>query len=204
MLFVEPLGFVNHAPDRARNTAVRIERHIDHKEPTPPELLAKYAGQANRGFRTHDDKRIECNGCPVHDFCSGVDEIADIRFTTSKENASFLTSGSLAIENPILTSARLIIKYNPEVGSKIFLIVVDEGAICRLCVDGTIHKPCGRSHKHRFGTPECPRQNLDRFVEDRPDLSGRKVAELFAEFCTLSVITHRGIFTPPAEEEGAT
>ena len=103
-------------------------------------------------------------------------------------------------DSPILSlDAVLEIHYNPDVGSKVFIIVsrTAGGPICRLCVDGTAHHPHGRSHKHRLGSADCPKQNLRTHVEDRADLSGKSIEELFGIFCKLASITHDGKFSPP-------
>ncbi len=74
------------------------------------------------------------------------------------------------------------------------------GRICRLDVDGTAHRPAGRSHKHSVQSERCSDRNLPDGVIDRADLSGRSLAELFAVFCEMAQITHLGTFEPPAEE----
>ena len=127
--------------------------------------------------------------------------VADIQFAPRPQHPSVLCAGPLAIENPLNLDAALEIHYNPDVGSKVFTIISRSagGPICRLCVDGTAHHPHGRSHKHRLGSPECPRQNLRTYVEDRPDLSGKSIEELFGIFCQLASITHEGGFAPPED-----
>ncbi len=133
-------------------------------------------------FLNTEDKRIEAN----------------VTFTQRPQHPSILASGSLKIDNPLRIDATLEIHYNPDADSKVFSIVVaDVGPVCRLCVDNTPHRQLGRSHKHRLGTPECPKQNLRDHVEDRPDLAGRGVEELFQTFCELARIQHIGTFTAP-------
>jgi len=127
---------------------------------------------------------------------------ADISFFPRPQHPSTLMAGPLPIQNAVDVDAFLEIHYHPKVGSKVFTIVSRSagGPICRLCVDGVEHKPHGRSHKHRLGSPVCPRENLKSHIETREDLSGKDISELFRIFCTLANITHAGQFTPPNEQ----
>jgi hypothetical protein len=75
------------------------------------------------------------------------------------------------------------------------------GPICRLDVDGAAHRPAGRSHKHSLVTERCPDWNLRDGVEDRPDLAGRPLAEVFAIFCAMAGIVHEGVFDLPPEAQ---
>ena len=87
-------------------------------------------------------------------------------------------------------------------GSKTFNVVfIGLGPICRLDVDGTAHRPAGRSHKHALATPRCPDQNL-RQVTDRPDLSGSSLRAVFEAFCAMAQIEHLGAFEEPAGPGG--
>ncbi len=102
------------------------------------------------------------------------------------------------IENDSAVALRLNINYNPEVGSKTFNVTAGGvGPICRLDVDGPAHRPAGRSHKHSLQTDRCPERNLPDNVDDRADLAGKTIAELFAIFCQMADITHQGTFFPP-------
>lgn len=93
---------------------------------------------------------------------------------------------------------RLNINFNPEVGSKTFNVTAaGVGPICRLDVDGPAHRPVGRSHKHSLQTDRCPERNLPDNVDDRADLAGKTLSELFAIFCEMADITHEGTFFPP-------
>lgn len=90
--------------------------------------------------------------------------------------------------------------YNPEIGSKTCNVYVPGfGPICRLDVDGPTHRPAGRSHKHSLQGPRCPERNLPDAVIDRPDLAGRSFREVFAAFCAMANIVHKGELLIPDE-----
>ncbi len=64
-------------------------------------------------------------------------------------------------------------------------------------------RPIGRSHKHALQSERCPDRNLPDGVADRSELAGKSVRELFAEFCQMAQITHRGTLEAPDEETRA-
>jgi hypothetical protein len=123
----------------------------------------------------------------------------DIRLIKRKPRRSTLAAEGIKIQNGIGVDARLDIHYNPDVGSKVFTVIVPpDGPICRLCVDGKEHKPFGRSHKHSLQTEECPLKNLKLNIVAMPDLSGKNVEELFLKFCEMARIRFEGKFRPLA------
>lgn len=122
----------------------------------------------------------------------------DIRFANRRATHPAIVAEGIAIENTGGVDLRLNITFNPEVGSKSFNVhAVGVGPICRLDVDGTAHRPCGRSHKHSLQTDRCPDRNLPDSVVDRSDLSGQSVRALFGVFCELGNIEHEGDFHAP-------
>jgi hypothetical protein len=129
---------------------------------------------------------------------------SDIRFVRSKATSPFVIAENIRIVNDHGLDARLSIRYNPQVGSKTFNVHVPGlGPICRLDVDGPPHRPAGRSHKHALQSERCPDRNLPDGVADRSELAGKSVRELFAEFCRMAQITHRGTLEAPDEETRA-
>jgi len=123
-----------------------------------------------------------------------------IAFTTKPNHESYLTSGRLPVVCGLAIDCYLEIQINLDSNAKSFTLVSKgEGPICRLCVDGDPHYPCGRSHKHRLSTPECPKQNLPNDVEDLPHLAGKGIHELFESFCKMTRICHAGSFAPPLD-----
>lgn len=124
----------------------------------------------------------------------------DIRFAQRQATAPALVAENVVIENDAGVELRLNINLNPKVGSKTFNVVVQGlGPICRLDVDGTVHRPAGRSHKHSLQTERCPDRNLSDGVVDRAELSGKSVAELFDVFCQMAQISHQGQLIVPKE-----
>jgi hypothetical protein len=124
--------------------------------------------------------------------------LQDIRFSRRQATAPAVTADGIPIENSAGIDARLNITYNPEVGSKTFNVhVVGVGPICRVDVDGPAHRPAGRSHKHALRNDRCLDRNLPDEVHDRPDLSGKKLVELFEIFCQMAHIEHAGTFEAP-------
>jgi hypothetical protein len=104
------------------------------------------------------------------------------------------------IENTAGYALRLMIRYNPEVGSKTFSVDArGVGPICRLDVDGSNHPGAGRQHKHALRTERCPDRNLPDGVEPRPELAGQSVRKCFEEFCRLGLIVHEGRLIAPDE-----
>lgn len=122
----------------------------------------------------------------------------DIKFSVRKQGATAQEAADLVIENSAGLDARLTITVNPKVGSKVFNVhIKGVGPVCRLCVDGMSHRPAGRSHKHSLRTPECPDHNLPLEVQERQDLSGKPLRELFQIFCQMAQIKHDGVLVEP-------
>lgn len=122
----------------------------------------------------------------------------DVRLTARRQTHPALVAENVVVENSTGISLRLNISHNPEVGSKTFNVTAaGVGPICRLDVDGPAHWPAGRSHKHSLQTERCPDRNLPDNVDDRADLAGKPLAELFALFCEMAQISHEGTFFPP-------
>ncbi len=125
----------------------------------------------------------------------------DIRFSRRQATQPAIVAEGIVIENDQDVQLRLNITYNPIAGAKAFNVHVPGiGPICRLDVDGTAHRPAGRSHKHSLQSGRCADRNLPEGVIDRSDLSGRSLAELFSVFCEMAQIVHVGAFESPAEE----
>ena len=122
----------------------------------------------------------------------------DIRFSKRQATAPAVAAEGIAITNAGSVELRLNITFNAEVGSKTFNVhVPGVGPICRLDVDGTPHRPAGRSHKHALQSERCPDRNLPDGVVDRADLSGKSVRELFDVFCAIGNIEYIGAFESP-------
>ena len=118
----------------------------------------------------------------------------DIVLQRSKDTSPLL-SIVVPIENSAGVNATLRLELNEKTGTKTINVVVSGvGAICRLEVDGRPHKDYSGSHKHSLKLPDCthPSINLGRQLEERSDLSGKDIKEVFTDFCKKANITHRG------------
>lgn len=122
--------------------------------------------------------------------------VRDVTLKRKKEGSVVYASGAVPIEADCSAVANLYVEYNDATESKtVNVMIVGVGPICRLDVDGKIHRPAGRSHKHSLRTPECPSDNLPLAVIDRTDLSGQSLQRVFAEFCAMAHIEHDGTIT---------
>lgn len=70
------------------------------------------------------------------------------------------------------------------------------GPVCRVDVNGTIHRAAGRTHKHELRDPQDPEANLPE-AYPRPDLVGRSAREVWEILCAQANINHIGKFTDP-------
>jgi hypothetical protein len=173
---------VNNGPFRTHPVTLTVGADF---VPFNPQLWGEQRLNRNEfnDLRDLDAKRIDAN----------------IIFSPRKQHPSILSAEGIVIVNEVGVDAVLEIHYNPESDSKVFSVMVPSagGQICRLCVDGNPHPPCGRSHKHSLGTPECPKQNLKSEVVDLPALAGKPIDELFEEFCRMAKIQFNGEFNAP-------
>jgi len=118
---------------------------------------------------------------------------ADIVLRSKRDRNGVYMSGPIPIELDYAVKADVYIELNTETGAKTINVrVAGIGPICRLEVDGRVHRPAGRSHKHAIKTPECPAKNLPVDVLDRPDLAGSPLSGVFAEFCRMAHIEYVG------------
>ena len=119
--------------------------------------------------------------------------VGDIVLKRKKEGSTVLVSVVVPIEVDSAVVANLYVEFNEATEAKtVNVAIVGTGPVCRLDVDGKVHKPAGRSHKHSLVTPECPSDNIPRNVLDRSDLSGMSLEQVFAEFCEMAHIDHIG------------
>jgi len=70
------------------------------------------------------------------------------------------------------------------------------GPICRVDVNGSIHKNCGRTHKHSLQREIDPRRNLPDAIA-RPELSGLTARQVWQVICEEAGIKHLGEFMDP-------
>ena len=117
----------------------------------------------------------------------------DILLSRIATRGPYLESEKTLIVNSHEVEAFAIVRWNKETDSKtVNVFVSGVGPICRLDVDGRVHAPAGRHHKHSLRTPSCPEGNLGRDIQPRDDLAGRTIQQVFTEFCRIAGIIHRG------------
>lgn len=121
----------------------------------------------------------------------------DIRLIQTRPTAPLWTAEGVRIENALGFDAKLNVTFNPRTGGKTFNVSVRGiGPICRLDIDGHLHPPAGRTHKHGLRTPGCPDRNLPH-ADPRPELTGASLEEAFVAFCAMASIRHEGRFLGP-------
>ncbi len=89
--------------------------------------------------------------------------------------------------------------YKPILSSVTFNFVVHSvGPICRIDVNGTLHKEAGRTHKHELQKPDDsqPQNNLPYAIA-RLDLNDKTPYQVWRIFCKQANIIHKGKFVEP-------
>src|SRR5689334_20990081 len=85
----------------------------------------------------------------------------DIQFLPNRATDPNLTFKDLPVENALGYILRCNGTYKPDIPSVTFnFFIPDIGPICRIDVNGPVHKPVGRTHKHSLKKDEDPRKNL--------------------------------------------
>lgn len=124
----------------------------------------------------------------------------DIVFTPSRTNSNTLSFEGIQVHNSLGVVLLLNGSYTPNIPSVKFNFSVRSagGPICRVCVNGTVHKPVGRTHKHDLRTDACPRKQLPHATA-RPDLDIDKQTprEIWETICREAGIVHEGKFVDP-------
>lgn len=123
-------------------------------------------------------------------------------FAVKKDSGSSnLVFDNIKVENSLNYELFLNATYKPDIPSVTFnFIIKNVGPICRVCVNGMIHKNVGRTHKHDLQNDSDPRNNLPEAIA-RNDLSGRKPSEIWQIICVQANIVHNGSLIFPLTEE---
>jgi hypothetical protein len=122
----------------------------------------------------------------------------DIALSPPMAGAAYLESEKIPILNSEDVPAFVVVRWNPQTDSKTVNVAVrGVGPICRLDVDGRIHEPAGRHHKHSLRSAACPEENLKRDLQRRDDLAGATIQQVFAEFCRIAGVEHVGTLKVP-------
>lgn len=125
-----------------------------------------------------------------------------IKLSQKQATQPLLTADRIPIQNSQGVTVWMNINFNPETGAKgVNVTLVGEGPICRLDVDGSCHGDAGRSHKHSVQDDASVRRSLRDGVVPRADLSGKRLSEVFEDFCAAASIVHNGSFEDPDGEE---
>jgi hypothetical protein len=121
----------------------------------------------------------------------------DILFLEGPDSRPNRVFSNVQIENSLGVDVRLNGTYKPGVPALSLNVTVrGVGPICRLEVNGTVHGPAGRTHKHDLRTERCPRRNLPH-AEPREDLTELSPAEVWEVLCREANIVHLGRFVDP-------
>jgi len=121
----------------------------------------------------------------------------EIRFSAQPGMGPNLVFEQVKVENTLGYEVHLNGTFKPQIPSVTYNFVLKGvGPICRIDVNGTIHKEAGRTHKHDLRRESDPRNNLPTAVA-RPDLEGRSAREIWTILCEQANITHNAEFHNP-------
>lgn len=125
---------------------------------------------------------------------------SDIVYIEDSSEFPLFRFQGVQIENSLGLKLLLNGTYRPTINSIVFNFSVNGiGAICRLCVNGAIHKDVGRTHKHDLREEDDPRINLPTAIR-REDLTGLTLEEVWTILCKQANITHNGSLKYPRIE----
>lgn len=124
----------------------------------------------------------------------------DIRFSPSRPNSRTLTFDQVKVHNNLGVDLLVNGSFVPDIPSIKFnfRVLAEGGAICRVEVNGVVHKPVGRTHKHALQDESCPRKNIPHAVA-RPDLDLDSLTprQIWEKVCREANIIHEGDFIDP-------
>ena len=121
----------------------------------------------------------------------------DIRFVVSQATSPNLTFSGITLQNTAGWIVRLNGTYKPDIPSLTFnFSIPDIGAICRVDINGPIHKPVGRTHKHSLKKDDDPSKNLPT-PDAAPDFENLTPTQAWALLCERAHILHGGVFFDP-------
>jgi len=121
----------------------------------------------------------------------------DIEFVANRATDPNLTFKDVPVENSLGYILRCNGTYKPGIPSVSFnFFIPDIGPICRIDVNGPIHKPVGRTHKHSLKKDDDPRKNLPT-PDAAPDFEGKTPRQIWELLCSSANIIHAGKFVDP-------
>jgi hypothetical protein len=118
----------------------------------------------------------------------------DILFLRTIGSGPNLVFDNVRIENTENFEVVLNGTLKPNIPSLTFNFVLrGVGPICRLDVNGTIHDPVGRTHKHKLINESDPRKNLPTaFKRSDIDSTNFDVKKVWSQLCAQANIQHDG------------
>jgi hypothetical protein len=119
---------------------------------------------------------------------------SDILFLKTNSSGPNLVFENVVVENTDDLEVVLNGTYRPNLPSLTFNFVVSGiGPVCRLDVNGTIHDPVGRTHKHELIKESDPRKNLPTaFKRDDIDSVNLEINTVWNQLCIQANIEHTG------------
>jgi hypothetical protein len=123
---------------------------------------------------------------------------ADIQFRpTKKFGDGWLFVEDMPVGNQLNYDLFLDGRYNSITKTLIFNFKIrGVGPICRMEVNGKIHRDAGRTHKHDLIHESDSRKNLPN-AQHRPDLENKTPREVWEILCRQAKIEHTGNFVDP-------
>jgi hypothetical protein len=124
----------------------------------------------------------------------------DIEFRQVRGAAPNLVFDQVPIHNTLGWDVILNGTYKPHIPSVTFNFYLrGAGPICRLCVNGVVHRDVGRTHKHELIKDEDSRLNLPTAFRRAGDFDMHRqtVDSIWRQLCTEASIVHSGAIIYP-------
>jgi hypothetical protein len=123
----------------------------------------------------------------------------NIEFRPTRGVSPNLVFEQVSVHNGLGWDVILNGTYKPDIPSVTFNFYLrGTGPICRLCVNGVVHREAGRTHKHDLRKDDDPRLNLPTAIA-RPDIDigGQSVDDIWRKLCAEANIIHAGSLICP-------
>lgn len=135
----------------------------------------------------------------------GKEIVGDIVFASPKKGPGsheFNPTFEAEVQNTLDYSLKVIGRFIPGIPSTTFCFHLggSRTAICRVDINGTEHRDCGRTHKHEMRNEGEMRNNLP-FAIARADYAGLAPGAAWAKVCKEANVKHTGKFVDPSEAE---
>lgn len=116
----------------------------------------------------------------------------DVVFSRPKNCHGPFSLNEMRLHNTLNEPIKLTGHYDPRVPKFTFNFVREgTGPICRLDVNGTVHKDVGRNHKHELRKESDPAANLPTAYK-RDDLASLSMEDAWRQLCKEANIVHNG------------